>query len=829
MPLAEKELVRCEQCGAALQSGVSSLGCVNCLLLAGLGEPRVEGRRFQHYEVCLREDGTLDELGHGAMGITYRALDVNLGSAVALKVISAGYSNQAEARERFRREARAAAQLRHPNVASVFHFGETASGQCFYAMELIEGETLETRVRRDGPLPPSRALEIVTQVARALMAAESHKLVHRDLKPSNLMVLANDPGGADSLVVKVIDFGLAKAVAALQSDSDLHTGFSGTPDFASPEQFNAAKVLLDARSDIYSLGATLWYLLCGRTPFAGRVLGEVHDHTLPLEQLAKVPPPVIALLRSMLAVNPAERPQSARELLAALRPCRESVAAAPRQRRMLGLTALALCLVFVSAVGITNYFSHRQPAATAIVAVPEKSMAVLPFKPLLPENRDQVLEMGMADTLITKLGNSGGMIVPSLASVRKYGDLDQDPLAAGRKLGVNSVLEGNIQKLGDRLRVTVRLIKVADGSSLWAGTFDEKFTDVFAVEDTISQKVAEVLALRLSGEEQNRLTKRYTENAAAYQLYQMGRYYHVIKLTPPDITRSIGFFQQAIEADPGYALAYFGLAEAYRSASITGDRPPKEVFPLAKSAATKAVQLDESLAEPHAALAFIHMWFDWDWVGAEREARRAIALNPNSAFAHYAYAILLSNLGRHQEAIAEGARARALDPVSLLANNVEGAVLYYAGRNYEAMERLQKTVELDPNFWIAHLYLGHVYLEKKNYPASIAEYTQARDCSRGNSQSISMIGYASALAGDAAKARVMLDELKSRSAHQYVPPFNIAVVHLALAEQDEAFAWLERAYEEHDVLMSFLKIDPKWDSLRADPRFVAILERVGLH
>ena len=226
MLLAEKELVRCEQCGATLESGISSLGCVNCLLRAGLGEPGVEGRSFQHYEVCLREDGALDELGRGAMGITYRALDVNLGSAVALKVISARYSNQAEARERFRREARAAAQLRHPNVASVFHFGETASDQCFYAMELIEGETLETRVRRDGPLlSAAAALEIATQVARALMAAESHKLVHRDLKPSNLMVLASDPGGADSLVVKVIDFGLAKAVAALQEPFNSARGF----------------------------------------------------------------------------------------------------------------------------------------------------------------------------------------------------------------------------------------------------------------------------------------------------------------------------------------------------------------------------------------------------------------------------------------------------------------------------------------------------------------------------------------------------------------------------------------------------------------------------
>ena len=833
MPLAEKELVRCEQCGATLQSEVSSLGCVNCLLLAGLGEPGVEARRFQHYEVCLREDGTLDELGRGAMGITYHALDVNLGSAVALKVISARYSNQANARERFRREARAAAQLRHPNVASVFHFGETASGQCFYAMELIEGETLETRVRRDGPLPAAPALEIVSQVARALMAAELHKLVHRDLKPSNLMVLANEPGGTDSLAVKVIDFGLAKAVAALQSASDLHAGFSGTPDFASPEQFNAAKVLLDARSDIYSLGATLWYLLCGRAPFTGRSPAELHGQQLhqplPLEQLiaAKVPAPVVALLRSMLAVNPADRPQSARELLAALRRCRESVAAAPRHRRMLELTALALGLLIVSVVGLTNYFSHRQHAATAIVAVPEKSMAVLPFKPLLPENRDQVLEMGMADTLITKLGNSGGMIVPSLASVRKYGDLDQDPLAAGRKLGVNSVLEGTVQKSGDRIRLTARLIKVADGSSLWAGTFDEKFTDVFTVQDTISQKVAEALALRLSGEEQKRLTKRYTENVEAYQLYLTGRF-HLNKVTPPEITKSIGFFKQAIELDPSYALAYVGLADACRGLALTSDRPAKEVFPQAKAAATKAVQIDGSLAEPHAALASVHMWFDWDWAGAEREARRAISLNPNSGLSHLAYMLLLSNLGRHQEAIAEGARARELDPVSLITNSGEGTALLFAGCNDEARERFQKTVELDPNFWIPHLWLGQLYLDEGKYPEALAEFSMAREFSRGNSEAISMTGYAWARAGDAVKARGVLDELKSLSAQRYIPASNIATVYLALGEQDEAVAWLEKAYEERDVHLSFLKIAPKWDSFRSDPRFAAILERVGL-
>jgi serine/threonine protein kinase len=263
------------------------------------------------------------------MGITYRALDLTLGSPVALKVINARFSGDPETRERFRREARAAAQLRHPNVAGVFHFGETQAGRCFYAMELIEGETIEAYVRRNRSLPPVLALEVATQVARALIAAEAHGLVHRDLKPSNLMIVANDSGDPDTLAVKVIDFGLAKsAVMALAGANQAHVGFSGTPDFASPEQLRANQVLLDTRSDIYSLGATLWYLLCGRTPFQGRSVGEAHNEPLPVEQLAMahVPEPVVTLLRSMLAVEPGGRPPSARELLAALQRCRQVIA-----------------------------------------------------------------------------------------------------------------------------------------------------------------------------------------------------------------------------------------------------------------------------------------------------------------------------------------------------------------------------------------------------------------------------------------------------------------------------------------------------------------------
>lgn len=492
-------------------------------------------------------------------------------------------------------------------------------------------------------------------------------------------------------------------------------------------------------------------------------------------------------------------------------------------RRWMGLAAVALVLAAMAL--FWNSASRR--AQQAAFSPSANSVAVLPFKPLLADSDDQILEIGMADTLITKLSNTREMIVPSLTSVRPYAGTTQDPLAAGRRLGVSSVLEGTVQKAGDRLRVSARLIKVADGSSLWAAMFDEKIADVFAIQDKISQKVVEALTLRLSGEGQERLTKRYTENIDAYQLYLTGRY-HWNKLTPPEIGKSIGFFQKAVELDPNYALAYFGLADAYRALAITSDMPAREVFPQAKAAAEKALQIDDSLAEPHATLVLIHTWFDWDWASAEKEARRGISLNPNSGFCHWAYADLLSRLSRHDEAIAEGARARGLDPTSLITNAHEGAVLYFARRYDEATERLQKTLDLGPTFWVAHLFLGQVYLQKKKFPEALAAFTKAKEFSRGNSEAISMIGYTQARAGDAAKAQTTLDELKSLSAQHYVPPYNMAVLYIGLGDQENAIAWLDKACDDRDVRFSFLKIDPKWDLFRSDPRVVAILKRIGL-
>lgn len=504
--------------------------------------------------------------------------------------------------------------------------------------------------------------------------------------------------------------------------------------------------------------------------------------------------------------------------------------ATARRRRQIAVAAVSLLLGIALAVAFL-FLSHRgsqiSTGASPILTPAEKRIAILPFKPLVPENRDQALELGMADTLITKLSNSREIVVSSLTSVRKYSGSEQDPVAAGRELQVHSILEGNVQKSGDHIRVTARLINVADGSSLWAGTFDEKFTDVFAVQDSISQKVADALALRLSGEEKNRLTKRYTENIEAYQLYLTGRY-HQARLTPPEIRTAMAFYQQAIDLDPNYALAYFGLGEANRSLAINADVPSKDCLPVAKAAARKALEIDESLAEAHASLSFSLIWYDWEWAAAEREAKRVIALNPNSAFAHFAYAHVLSDLGRHQEAVAEGARARELDPIIPLFRAIEAMFLHHARRDDEARARLQKALELEPNFWVAHLTLGKVYIQQKKYPEAIAEFGKARELSHGNSEAIASIGYTAAIAGDKAKARAVLDELKSLSIQHYIPPYNVGMVYTGLGEKNEALTQLDKACDERDVRLTMLKVDPRWDSLRSNPRFVSILKRIGL-
>jgi len=474
----------------------------------------------------------------------------------------------------------------------------------------------------------------------------------------------------------------------------------------------------------------------------------------------------------------------------------------------------------VKVVSITN--EATSPEARV------RTIAVLPFKPLVEENRDEALQLGMADALIIRLSNSSEIIVRPLTSVRRYGGLEQDAQSAGRELGVESVLDGSIQRWGDRMRVTARLTNVVDGTSVWVGTFDEKFTDVFTVQDAISERVAGALELRLSTEARRGLTKRYTESPRAYELYLQGRY-HWSKLIPPEVRKSIQFFEQAIEVDASYALAYTGMAAAYVSLPISSDVPPADAFPRAKAAALKALSLDESLPDAHAYLAFVKFWFDWDWVGAESEAKRAIALNANSGEAHRTYGILLSQTGRHTEAIAEGVRARELDPLALMTRTNEALFFYFAGRYEEAAEKLTTTLGLEPNFWIALLAIAKVYLQLGKHQEAIAALTKARNFSGGSAQPLSMLGYTYGFMEDRPQALAILDELTTISDQRYVPPYNFALVYNGLNDDDNTIHWLERAYEARDVLLAaFIKAEPLWNRLRDHPRFNDLLKRMNL-
>ena len=491
-----------------------------------------------------------------------------------------------------------------------------------------------------------------------------------------------------------------------------------------------------------------------------------------------------------------------------------------RRKRLIILTGVTLTAL----VGLGVYFWRVRTKTVPVM--PVRTLAVLPFKPLVVENRDEALELGMADALITKLSNTRGVIVRPLASARRYGGIEQDPLAARRALQVDAVIDGSIQRWGDRIRVTARLVGIG-GEQLWAGQFDEKFTDIFTVQDAISGRVAGALALHLGGEEERRLTKRYTDNVAAYELYLRGRY-HLFKLTPTEVRKGLEFFQEAVRVDPSYALAYTGIADAYRTLPITSDVAPRDAFPKAKEAVTKALELDDSLAEAHAILGWIKFWFDWDWAGAESEFRRAIDLNPNNTDARRGYAHLLSNIGRHEEALREVERARELDPLSLITNTIQGQFLHFAGRNDEAMQSFNKAFELDPNFWVAHVNLAYVFIEKKMYGQALTELTKAREQSGGNTTAISLTGYVLALSGERGRARDVLEELRKLSGQRYVPPYNLAIVHHGLGEREEALVWLERAYEERDILLTFVGVDHKWEALRSDHRFVNLLDRMHL-
>jgi DNA-binding winged helix-turn-helix (wHTH) protein/TolB-like protein len=494
------------------------------------------------------------------------------------------------------------------------------------------------------------------------------------------------------------------------------------------------------------------------------------------------------------------------------------------------LLIILFCAMGVAGLGFSIYYfwpvvktaiSTAPDIATPIKPImPVRSIAVLPFKPLVVDQRDESLEMGMADTLIVRLSNLRELIVRPFSSVQKFSGLEQDALAAGRELGVEAVLDGQIQRWGDRISVTARLTGVGDGKQLWFGQFNEKSTDIFAVQN-LSEKVTSALVLKLTGEEQRLLTKRHTENAEAYKLYQRGRFYWN-KRAPEDLRKSIGHFQQSIALDPNYAVAYAGLADAYALLANAG-APARELMLRAREAALKALSLDNDLAEAHAALAQILIYYDYNFVGAEREHKRAIELNPNYASAHQWYSELLTALSRHEEAFAEMRRALDIDPSSLIINRQYGVSLLFARQYDEAIAQLKNTIEMDANFAPAHSTLSLAYQLKGNYAESVEKLAKYEELT-GNQQSAALARESFARGGWQGFLRAMTGA--RRPSHW--TPYKVATFHAVLGEKDKAFAELNKSYQEHETILGLVKVDPRFDSLRADPRFAEVLRRIGL-
>lgn len=504
------------------------------------------------------------------------------------------------------------------------------------------------------------------------------------------------------------------------------------------------------------------------------------------------------------------------EVEAPLVPLPPIVEAAHRTKftvRHFGLAALS---VLVFAIAAWFFLKALQPAAEPSV----KTIAVLPFKNLSGQSGDEYLTLGLADALITSLGNLRQVVTRPTSSVLKYANAD--PLAAGRELGVDALIDGRFQRINDRLRVTIQLIRVSDGTPLWSEKFDETFTDVFAVQDATAERVSRALALRLSNEEKRLLAKTVTANPEAWQLYLRGRYFWN-KRTDEGLKKGLEYFSQATKKDPNYALAWAGLADSYNLLSYYSLSSPEDSFPKAKAAAQKALVLDDTLAEAHASLGLAMMAYDRDTAGAERAYQRALALNPNYPTAHQWYAEFLTAQGRFDEALREITRARELDPLSLITNSVEGFVLYYARRYDVAATQLQKQLEFDPDFWPTRWFLSWAYSAQGQYQEALAELERARVLSGNNYAIVTELGYVYAAAGRKEDARRVLAELSLATQTSYVSPYRIAAIYAALQEYDATASWLQKAEARRDWELQYLAVEPKFDALRANPKFAGLI------
>jgi len=777
----------------------------------------------------------IEELGKGGMGKVYRVLDKELKEEVALKLIKPEIASDKKTLERFSNELKLARKISHKNVSRMYELMEE-KGTRYITMEYVLGQDLRGLIKQSGQLAVGTTINIAKQVGEGL--SEAHKLgvVHRDLKPQNIMI---DKEGN----VRIMDFGIARSLTAKGI-----TGAGvmiGTPEYMSPEQAEVKEV--DQRSDIYSLGVIFYEMVTGRVPFEGETpLGIAMKHKSempkdPRELNSQIPKDLSLVILRCMEKNKEKRYQSAGEVRSELENIEKGIPTTerviPKRKpitskeitvtfglKKLFIPALVVAALIIIAVVIWRPWSQKE---TVPIPSDKPSIAVLPFEDLSLQKDQEYFCDGLAEELINRLTNIEDLKVPARTSAFSFKGKDLDYREIGEKLNVEMVLDGSVRKEGNKLRITIQLIKVADGFPVWSKTYQRNIEDTFDLWDEISLAIVDNLKIKLLGREKAKLVKRYTENIEAYNRYIKGRYFWN-KRTKEGFKKGVEYFEQAIEEDPSYTLAYAGLADCY---NLLGDYiylPPKEAFPKAKEAALKALSIDNTLAEAHTSLAFVLSCYDWDWEGAEREYNHAIELNPGYAITHLWYAHFLANLKRHDEAIAEIKRAQELDPLSLIINNEVGHIFYKARQYDKAIEAFQKTLEMNPEFWKTQHDLAFTYLQKGMYGEAIKKIQKAKEFSKGLVLYHDiLIGTAYVRMGKIEEARKVLHNLLEGSKQVYVLP-SIADIYFALGENDQGFKWLERAYEERLPWMKALKIDPAYDNVRSDPRFKALLKKMNL-